>query len=279
EDDLILEATLSDGRAALRRVKTAAALESALEALFELPPLPSIPPRDTSGTHSEVGARLDTQDPALTSASASAPAPAPATIPPRDTSGPHSEVGARLDTQDPALASAPAPALRIGVDLGGLAAARIAGPGPYTSAGVSGFAQLDVGPWGLGVDARWDAFEWISGDGPDLEMATLALGLTIARRFRLRFGDVDAGVVPRLVAETQSDSVAAGENTLASTDIRGAAFVRAAFGHARPLRALVEVDAELSPNRVRHSYRLDPGLPALPAWSAGLAVGFAWAEP
>jgi len=222
-----------------------------------------------------VGARLDTQDHAVD------PSPAPrsgaATNPPRDTSGPHSEVGARLDTQEPALASAPA--LKIGVDLGGLAAARIAGPGPYTSAGVSGFAQLDVGPWGLGVDARWDAFEWISGAGPDLEMATLALGLTIARRFRLRFGDVDAGVVPRLVAETQSDSVGAGENTLANTDIRGAAFVRAAFGHGRPLRALVELDAELSPNRVRHSYRLDPGLPALPAWSAGLGVGFAWAEP
>ena len=37
-------------------------------------------------------------------------AEAPATIPPRDTSGTHSEVGARLDTQEPAPATAPVPA-------------------------------------------------------------------------------------------------------------------------------------------------------------------------
>ena len=57
-----------------------------------------IPPSVTSGTHSEVRARPDTQDPGL------------ATIPPRDTSGTHSEVRTRLDTQDPALTSTPAPA-------------------------------------------------------------------------------------------------------------------------------------------------------------------------
>jgi hypothetical protein len=65
----------------------------------------TIPPRDTSGTHSEVGARLDTQDQAS------------ATIPPRDTSGTHSEVGARLDTQDQAPApSPPPPALQQALD-------------------------------------------------------------------------------------------------------------------------------------------------------------------
>src|ERR1019366_9836758 len=95
------------------------------------------------------------------------------------------------------------PSPKLGFDLGGSAETRLAGPGPYYSVGLSGFAQLEVGPWGLGADARWESFQWAGGTGPDLEMATLALGLTIARRFRCRLGDLDAGVSPRLAAETQ----------------------------------------------------------------------------
>ena len=176
-------------------------------------------------------------------------------------------------------APAPSPALHLGIDLGALAATRIAGPGPYYSIGLSAFAQFEVGAWGLGVDVRWEAIQWSAGTGQDLEMATLALGVTIARRFHARFADIDAGVSPRLVAETQSDTGSAGENTLATTDIRGAAFVRAALGHGGPFRPSIVLDAEVSPNRLRRSYRLDPGLPPLPAWSAGLGVGFAWAGP
>src|ERR1019366_389612 len=114
DDDLILEATLADGRSTLRRIKSPGALASALRALFELP--------------------IETAAPAPASAPAPAPAPAPASA---SASAPASASASASTTE---TAAEPSP--KLGFDLGGSAATRLAGPGPYYSVGLSGFAQL-----------------------------------------------------------------------------------------------------------------------------------------
>jgi hypothetical protein len=245
-DDLILEVTLEDGRSTLRRVTDTAALDSTLEALLALPPRRVSVPRDA-----EPGTPVPTWEPTRWSSEQASP-----TTSPRD---------ARPS---------------IGVEFGGVLAGRIAGVRGQPSLAAAGFAQLRVGSWLLGAGARWDAFQWMgAAASTDFEMDTLAVGFATARRFRHPRGDVDVGVSPRLVTETMTYQLpSGGERAAATTDIRLAAFVRATLGRA-PLRALVEVDAELSPDRTRRAIRPDPGLPPLPAWSSGVGIGVEWGEP
>jgi hypothetical protein len=155
---------------------------------------------------------------------------------------------------------------------------RIAGGG-YLSLGPSAFGQVAVGAWALGLDVRWDAFESKSGVNPDFEMESLEVGFTLTRRFRFQSADIEVGLSPRVVDETQSDDALASEVTFATTDVRVGALVRASIGRVYRVRPIVELDGELSPSRIRRLPKLDPNLPALPAWSAGLSLGVLWGDP
>ncbi len=166
----------------------------------------------------------------------------------------------------------------VGFELGGSVSGRVAGGG-YLSLGPSAFGQVAVGDWALGVGVRWEVIESKSGVGPGFEMETLAVGFTLTRRFRFRAGDIEAGLSPRIVDETQSDDAVASEATFAATDVRVGALARAAIGHAHRVRPLIEIDGEVSPSRIRRLPKLDPNLPALPAWSAGLSLGVLWGDP
>jgi hypothetical protein len=147
----------------------------------------------------------------------------------------------------------------------------------------AGFAQLRAKDWLFGMSVRWDVLQLKSDVAvSNFEMETLAAGLSVARRFRPRFGQMDLGVSPRLVAETQSfqgtSAAEMGEQADTQTDVRIGSFARAAFGGA-PLRFFMELDAELSPGRLRRDIRIHPALPPLPSWSAGIGLGVMWGEP
>ena len=249
--DLIVEITLLDGRSTLRRVTVPERLRPTLEALLTVPP-------------------------------SSPPQPAP---PPPEASPPPAPSTSRVDptaTREfpPGPKQPPAtPAQRtFGVEIGGTLGARIAGQQGYFSFSPAGFAQLKLGDWLFGMLARWDTFQKKGGSVPaSFEMETLGIGLSIARRVRTSFGYFDGGVSPRLVVESQSYTPDAVEIAGSSTDIRVGAFGRLVFG-TTAWRFLVEADAELSPSRLRRDIRIDPALPALPSWSAGLGIGLMWAQ-
>ncbi len=171
-----------------------------------------------------------------------------------------------------------APAAPLGVEIGGGIAGRIAGPGTYLLASPSIFAQVRSGPWLGGIGLRWETLERFTGTGPPgFEADALALSLSVARRVHAGFPQIDVGVSPRLVSQTQTYQPPSGETSGTSTDIRTGAFVRAAFGRG-PVRLLLEADAEISPTHLQREIRIDPSSPQLPGWSAGLTGGAVWGE-
>jgi hypothetical protein len=238
-DDLVIEVVLGDGRRAARTMKRTEALRPTLEALLLVP----IEEAPTPAV------------PAPVEPSPAPPVPAAAVEEPR----PAARLGPREVT----------------VELGGGPGARIAGNG-YVSFAPAAHAELVVGAWLFGMTVRWDVIQSKSVPAVNVfEMESVAAGLLVGRRFDVGFGTTDVGVAPRLVAESQSYELGKREETRSGTDIRIGTFTRLAFGHA-PLRLVLEADAELSPARVRRDVFLDPLLPALPAWSAGLLVGLQW---
>lgn len=259
--DLIVEVVLNDGRSTLRRVQEPSHLRTTLEALLTVPPELPAPPSPAGS-------------------SAAAPAGRSAE-PPRAPPSLVNEVG---DERSPA-ATKPAPPPNFGVEIGGAFGGRLAGR-EYYSLAPAGFAQLRARDWLFGMTVRWDVLQWKSDVAvSNFEMETVVAGLSVARRFRPSFGLLDVGLSPRLVAETQSFQGRPGappaeldQEADTQTDVRLGAFVRTALSDAA-LRLFVELDAELSPDRLRRDIRIHPALPPLPAWSTGIGVGVTWGEP
>lgn len=249
--DLSVEVTLADGRSASRRIATPEALRPTLEALLLVPTLAPAPRARTTEE--------------------SAP-------PPREPVFTRAE-DPGLGRPPPAAPAASPPEPTFGVDIGGGVGGRVAGDG-YLSVAPAAFAELRVGPWLVGTFLRWDVYQDKSAPlVTTFEMETVAAGLLVGHRAPLGFGNVDVGVSPRLVVETQTYEAKAGEQTITSgTDVRLGAFGRLGLGKGA-IRGILELDAEISPGRVRRVTRLDPLLPALPAWSAGLSLGLMWASP
>ena len=240
-----VEVTLSDGRFASRRVASPAALAATMQALIVVPPQRSRAP-GVAGDSSPA-------------APPNAPWPRAEDLEP---------------VRSPHVPAAP----ELGVELGSGLAGRVAGRG-YASLAFDALAEIRVGSWLFGTVFRWDFLG--QKDAPLVtvfEFETVSAGLLIGRRTSLGFGSLDVGVAPRLAVETHTYENLKGETSLSATDVRLGAFARAAFGSSA-LRAFVALDAELSPSRLRRSVQLDPLLPALPSWTAGLGAGLLWAAP
>jgi hypothetical protein len=88
----------------------------------------------------------------------------------------------------------------------------------------------------------------------------------------------DVGGAATLLVEAQSFETLDGEVAGSSTDVRLGLFTRFLFGTSA-WRWTVALDGELSPPRLRRELRVDALAPALPTWSAGLAIGVSWGEP
>ncbi len=244
-NELIVEVALRDGRSTLRRVKEPAGLLPTLEALLTVLPAPTVevPKTETAGL-------AHANDVAPTKA-----VPSPAVI----------------------VASEPT-APPFSVEIGASAGGRVAGSKAYLSVAPAVFAQLRAGEWLFGMHARWDILQVLEKTPVSgFEMETIAVGLSVSRRLTIPLGSVDIGLSPRVVAETQSFLVKGSEQADTQADVRIGAYSRAAFGHSS-LRLFVELDADLSPGRARRDIRIDPSLPPLPSWSAGLGAGVVWGK-
>lgn len=243
--DVIVEATLRDGRSTLRRVTRPSNLRLTVEALT------TVPPRDPSPE--DHGRAPAVSSHAASSASATPIAP---------------------------VASIAPPLLR--VEVGGAAMARVAGAPTYLSVGPTGYVTLRPGSWMLGVTARWEVLQApTSGVPTNFEMDSVGAGFLVGRRFPLTDTvSLDIGVDATVIVEAQSfDDVKRGvEVSDSATDLRLGALTRLLLGTA-PLQWTIAVDGEVSPARLRRAIRVDPAGPALPSVSFGLALGASWSEP
>ena len=236
--DLLVRVSLADGRAGVRNLTNPSLLAPTLLAVLSLPPVKS-PAEQTS-------------------------APLP-----QDRPAPENRVNGTASVSDPHL------------ELGLGAMARVAGGPLYGGLGLSAFAQLSLHRWLVGVSARWDASDVLLLDAPPsgFNMQTLALGVQVGVRSSFRGFALDALVGPEARIENQeafgeqpaTDGIGGG-----ASDFRLDAALRLTTPAKGSLRFFSEADANASPARVTKPRRLDGGLPTLPSWSTGIALGVLW---
>jgi len=161
---------------------------------------------------------------------------------------------------------------------------RVASSPLYGGVGLAAFAQLNLDRWLVGVAARWDADDALVTAAPPsgFNMQTLALGIDFGVRSSFRGSTLDVLIGPEVRIENQEafggetapDGIGGG-----TSDVRLDASLRITTPRSSSVRFFSEGDVDVSPARTAKTRRLDPGLPTLPAWSAGLALGVAWSLP
>jgi hypothetical protein len=190
-----------------------------------------------------------------------------------------------VEAEAPDRASAPAEGApvvndeHLAIFVGGTVGARLSGPQTFLFASPGAFFEVAMGAWAIALGMRWD--ELLVAEDivvPGFEMDAVSVTVSVARRWPSSFGAVELGLAPRLIAESQSFRPPTGERGGTSTDIRPALVARLEVGRRRT-RFLVDLDADVSPGRLRRELRIDPELPHLQGWSVGLAVGAAWGAP
>jgi hypothetical protein len=198
--------------------------------------------------------------------------PAPAEPPsPKDAAPPASAPpgSERAPSRNPAL-----------IEITGAATGRLSANPGYASVGGEGGAGISIGRWTLELAARWDAWQVPTRPAPrGFEMDTLGAGFVVVRHLPVSESfRADLGAETLLAIETQSVEGIASEVDRSMTDARLGVVTRAHFGKS-PLHAMLALEGELSPGRLRRTLRLDDQLPPLPTWSIGLGAGVSWWEP
>lgn len=239
--DVIVEATLQDGRTAMRRITRPDDLRLTIEALVTLPPEPpkTAPSKETTTAP-------------LATTTAAQPAPNPTTA-----------------------------ASMASIEIGVSGVGRVSGAPTYLTTGPTAYAGLRVDEWLLGVTARWDAYgRKAGGDFSGLEIDGIGAGFLLVRRVaRGSVASFDVGASALLLEDSQTYVTPAGdEKSGTSPDARVGLLGRLHVG-SEHWRWIVTLDGEVSPSRLRRDIRIDPELPVLPKWSVGLGLGLRWGEP
>lgn len=235
-DGVVVEASLTDGRVAVRHVTSPAQLRTTVEALLVLPPesRPTVP-LEKPPPPSESGHAL------------------PAHITPTEEQ--HRlgfEIGSsfvtRLSGATNYLSAGPA------VDFGVRSGDWLVG------------LHLRWEPWqGL-----------LGSPPPGFEMDSVGFGIGVARRlFRAKSAALEAGILATFLDETQSVQFADEERAGTQADVRLGLTTRALIG-SHPWFFTPSLEAELSPSRLRRDIRINDALPPLPTWSVALGIGMAW---
>jgi hypothetical protein len=248
--DIVLDASLPDGRTTERLVSSPFALRGTVLGLVTLPP--PIP--------------------------AAAPIPAPALASAPLTPSPaHAPTAPVRASTEPSPASVQPPPREPSIEVSAAAMGRVAGsPTTYLSTGVAASAGVRAASFLLGLTVRWDPFETILRSAPPgFEMENVGVGFIVTRRIA-GAPALDVGATATLVEQAQSFTGATGaEVTKEQTEVRVGLTARALLGSG-PLRSTILLEAEVSPSRIRREVRLDDVLPALPTWTLGVGFGGTW---
>jgi hypothetical protein len=180
--------------------------------------------------------------------------------------------------QEPAP-TPPAPTTHM--ELGAAASGRIAGGPLLGGGGIATSAGLVDHGWLIGVSARWEfAADYFSAITPNgFSMGSGAVGVELGHRWNIRAMNLDALIGPTAVLESQEafGSVTSPSGIEGSAlDVRLNLKLRASLPSTSRFRFYAAIDAEASPHRLVSPKRLDPELPTLPFWSAGVALGVLW---
>ena len=197
------------------------------------------------------------------------------TLPPRAPSAP---LPSPLADEPPLEAPPPSPHPAASVELGAAAAARLGGLPLFIAGGVTGFADVAVTHWVLGVSARWDLTAGLLGEPTlmDYYLMSTAVGVHVGHRFDLKSAALDLLLGPNLVLETQHADDANQDIGGTASDVRIDLGVRLSGAPRSNFRAFCGVDLELSPARMAEQHFAHPHLPPLPSFSFGLALGGLW---
>jgi hypothetical protein len=164
------------------------------------------------------------------------------------------------------------------VEFGVGALGRLSGSALLGGIGLSGFAQVALREWLIGVAARWEPNDVLlqQPERAGFNMQTYSIRALLGRCASLGALNLDALVGPAIVAESQeADGPGDGIGGTAS-DARLNVTLRLFGPSDSHTRLYAAGDIEGSLARLRHQKRLDPELPALPSWSAGLSLGVEW---
>lgn len=245
--DVLLRASLTDGRKAERLVKSPEALQVIALGLVTLPP-----PETAAAVSSASPVTLPSQE----------PSPLPSSVSQRQDAPP----------------VAPRPPMPVAaVEVGAALIQRLSGSALYLSSGFSGYAGAHVSNWLFAISVRYAPFETVTKNAPPgFEMDSVGAGFLVARRLG-RAPAVDLGGVASFVEQTQSYTPSTVELTKSQTEVRFGVLSRIFFGQGA-LRGALSLEAEVGPGRLRRSTRLDGPFPLLPAWSLGLGIGGTWED-
>jgi len=166
------------------------------------------------------------------------------------------------------------------MELGAGGALRSGGRPLIVGGGVTTFAELADEAWLFGVHARWEFTDgFVSAPAPSgFSMVSGAIGAAIGRRIASPALACDLLLGPTIVLESQETFTGDQLEGLdvSAFDARVNATVRASTPPTSRVRFYAAGDLELSPRRVVRPKRLDATLPALPAWTSGIALGLMW---
>jgi hypothetical protein len=148
----------------------------------------------------------------------------------------------------------------------------------FVAGGVAGFADLALEPWMLRVSARWDITTGLLGEPTltDYYLMSTAVGAHVGRRFELGSTSLDLLLGPNLVLETQDADDGQRDIRGSATDLRIDLGARLSGPRHSNWRAFASADLEVSPARLASKHFAHPGLPPLPSFSLGLALGVLW---
>jgi hypothetical protein len=186
------------------------------------------------------------------------------------------ESNSELPPKDIVVKPAP-PTEPVHVEVAAAAGVRVGG-NVYAGGGLSLMADVVVDHLLLGVSGRWDvADDYVSEPtASGFSMESGAIGVVLGRRIDLGWGSLDGMVQANVVVESEEGSGSPSEIGGETADFRAGLATRLSVGRRLGLRPYFFFDADGSPARLRKPRQLDAGLPNLPAWSAGLAVGVMW---
>jgi hypothetical protein len=262
-DGLILQASLRDGRSAVRHVEARDGLALTMAALLVLPtpvnitpaPAPPAPPaNEVSSTTASAAGNAK-----------AAPQPAPAT--------------ASLDraVTEP-VAPQSATGFRLHLGLSAAVIGHVSGAPTYVAAGFAVRISLRLGMLLVDASPRWEAAQAsLRMRLPDFEMHSFGMAAFLGLRvWEGNDGAIETGVGTLVLAETQSYRQFGVELVGTLISSQPALFARLLWGNPPNLRWTIGLEANVAPRRFSHEAHVRDMLPPLPVFGVGLSFGGQW---
>lgn len=151
--------------------------------------------------------------------------------------------------------------------------ARFSGPAPVVWFAPELRATVPFEAWSGGVWVRYGLPHVLDEVPKGFSMTQVNLGLSAGRQLLSAPVDLHVTFNPSLSVIAMDGDLPDYDASGAKIDLYLGAALRSAIPFTEHWRGVVVVDAEMVPASIRAERRIDPGLPALPAYELGLSLG------